>query len=102
MKDLEFITKELISINISRDELSMYINKSKDTPRNDINDNIQDKNHSDLLITNSIKKGNSIFIDYLPNILLFLSLSDIIQIKNCSKEFHSYILNYYLKLIFFL
>ena len=98
MKDLEFIPKELISINISRDELSMYINKSKDTPRNDINDNIQDKNHSDLLITNSIKKGNSIFIDYLPNILLFLSLSDIIQIKNCSKEFHSYILNYYLKI----
>ena len=98
MKDLEFIPKELISIDISRDELSMYINKSKDTPRNDINDNIQDKNHSDLLITNSIKKGNSIFIDYLPNILLFLSLSDIIQIKNCSKEFHSYILNYYLKI----
>ena len=98
MKDLEFIPKELISINISIDELSMYINKSKDTPRNDINDNIQDKNHSDLLITNSIKKGNSIFIDYLPNILLFLSLSDIIQIKNCSKEFHSYILNYYLKI----
>ena len=26
MKDLEFIPKELISINISRDELSMYIN----------------------------------------------------------------------------
>ena len=98
MKDLEFIPKELISINISRDELSMYINKSKDTPRNDINDNIQEKNHSELLITNSIKKGNSIFIDYLPNILLFLSLSDIIQIKNCSKEFHSYILNYYLKI----
>ena len=98
MKDLEFIPKELISINISRDELSMYINKSKDTPRNDITDNIQEKNHSDLLITYSIKKGNSIFIDYLPNILLFLSLSDIIQIKNCSKEFHSYILNYYLKI----
>ena len=98
MKDLEFIPKELISINISRDELSMYINKSKDTPRTDINDNIKEKNNSDFSVANSIKKGNSIFIDYLPNILLFLSLSDINQLKKCSKKFHSYILNYYLKI----
>ena len=99
MKDLEFIPKELISIsNISRDELSMYINKSKDTPRNDINNNIKEKNNPEFSVVNSIKKGNSIIIEYLPNILLFLPLSDIIQLKNCSKEFHSYILNYYLKI----
>ena len=98
MKDLEFIPKELISINISKDELNMYINISEDVPRDDIIDNIGDKNHIDFSNTNSIRIENSIFFDNLSNILLFLNLSDIIQLKNCSKEFHSYILNYYLKM----
>ena len=99
MKDLEFIPKELISINISKDELNTYINISEDIPKDDnIIDNIGDKNHIDFSNTNSLKIENSIFIDNLSNILLFLSLSDIIQLKNCSKEIHSYILNYYLKM----
>ena len=98
MKDLEFIPKELISINISRDELSMFINKSKDTPRNSIKDNIKEKINTEFSVINTIKNENSIFVDYLPNIITFLSLSDILKFKNSSKKFRSYILNYYLKI----
>ena len=93
MKDLEFIPKELISINISRDELSMFINKSKDTPRNSIKDNIKEKINTEFSVINTIKNENSIFVDYLPNIITFLS-----KFKNSSKKFRSYILNYYLKI----
>ena len=98
MKDLEFIPKELISINISRDELSMFINKSKDTPRNSIKDNIKEKINTEFSVINTIKNENSIFFDYLPNIITFLSLSDILKFKNSSKKFRSFILNYYLKI----
>ncbi len=43
MKDLEFIPKELISINISRDELNMYINKNKDTSFKSNNEKISSR-----------------------------------------------------------
>lgn len=98
MKDLEFIPKELISINISKDELSMFINKSKDTPRNSLKDIFKEKINTDFSVINSIKNENSIFIDFLPNIVKFLSLSDIIKFKNSSKKFRSYIFNYYIKI----
>ena len=100
MKDLEFIPKELLSINISRDELSMYINKNKDTSfksNNDKIDNLKDKKEIDFSFKNLSKFENSIFSDNLNNILVYLNKYDIIKLKNCSKDFHSSIINYYIK-----
>ena len=102
MKDLEFIPKELISINISRDELNMYINKNKDTSfksNNDKIDNFKEKNEKEISIKKSFEKENLIFDEFLPNILIFLNKNDIFQLKNCSKYFHTFIINYYVKLL---
>ena len=93
MTDLEFIPKDLFSINISRDELSMYINKNKDS-------NNKDKemdNSSKISNEKIIKLENSIFDEHLPNIIIFLNKIDIIQFKNCSKSFHTLIINYFIK-----
>ena len=95
MNELEFIPKELMSINISRDELNMYINKNKDTSFKSNND--KEKNELGFSIKNFIKIENSIFVEYLPNILVFLTKIDIIQLKNCTKNFHSIIINYFIK-----
>ena len=97
MNELEFVPKELISINISRDELNMYINKNKDTSFKSNND--KEKNEFGFSIKNLIKIENSIFVEYLPNILVFLTKIDIIKLKNCSKNFHSKIINYFIKKI---
>jgi hypothetical protein len=102
MKDLEFIPKELISINISRDELNMYINKNKDTSfksNNDKIDNFKEKNEKEISIKKSFEKENLIFDEFLPNILVFLNKNDIFQLKNCSKYFHTFIINYFVKLL---
>ena len=102
MKDLEFIPKELISINISRDELNMYINKNKDTSfksNNDKIDNFKEKNEKEISIKKSLELKNVIFDECLPNILIFLNQNDIFQIKNCSKYFHTSIINYFVKLL---
>ena len=102
MKDLEFIPKELISINISRDELNMYINKNKDTSfksNNDKIDNFKEKNEKEISIKKSLELKNVIFDECLHNILIFLNKSDIFQIKNCSKYFHTSIINYFIKLL---
>ena len=102
MKDLEFIPKELISINISRDELNMYINKNKDTSfksNNDKIDNFKEKNEKEISIKKSFELENLIFDEYLPNILIFLNKNDIFQLKNCSKYLHTFIINYFVKLL---
>ena len=91
MNELEFIPKELISINISKDELNMYINKNKDISFKANND--KEKNEYNFSIKNFLKIENSILIEYLPNILVFLTKIEIIQLNNCSKNFHSNIIN---------
>ena len=95
MKDLEFIPKDLLSINISREELGIYINKTKDK---DNKDNKDKDNSSKINNEKIIKLENSIFDECLPNILIFLNKIDIIQTKNCSKGFHTLIINYFIKI----
>lgn len=97
MTDLEFIPKELKTINISREELSTFINKNKDTSFKVKDSN--EKNIKDISIQNYFKFENTIFGENLPNILVFLSKADIFQLKNCSKYFNSFIINYFIKIL---
>ena len=101
MKDLEFVPKELMSINISREELNVYINKNKDISVKSNNDKIENIKEKNLLYTirNYFKLENLIFEEFLPNIMIYLTKEDILQLKNCSKYFSSFIINYYIKLL---
>ena len=102
MNDLEFVPKELKSINISREELSIYINKNKDTSFKSNNgkiDNSKEKNIKEISIKNTFMFENSTFGEFLPNILVFLNKIEILQLKNCSKYFNTFIINYFIKIL---
>ena len=94
MKDLEFLPKELESINISRDELNIFINKNKDSSFKSQNDKLNNSNK--IILNHEFRLENINFEDYFKSILIFLSISDIIRLKNCSKAFHFFIINYLL------
>ena len=94
MKDLEFLPKELESINISRDELNIFINKNKDSSFKSQNDKLNNSNK--IILKHEFRLENINFEDYFKSILIFLSISDIIRLKNCSKAFHFFIINYLL------
>ena len=91
LKDSDITTKELLSNDISKDEININFNKNLDKSFK------LKSNESEKKIFSLFDPGNNIIDDYLNNILVFLSNKDIIKLKNCSRTFHKTIIDYLIK-----
>lgn len=95
LKDLEFVPKNMLGNNMSGDESSII--KNSNIAFKHLSNSVQEKPFILKKEMFLFKPENDLFDENLPNILIFLKKKEFLALKNCSKAFHTLVIDYLVK-----